>query len=261
MRYKICCLDLDGTLLNSQGEISKRTVDAVLKSGMEILLVSGRHYSDIIDIARKLEMDDENILICSDGLYISDCAGNAAVIGEYLSAKDICILAKAAGFTKALVVTSTGDVFITNNILEYLKKRLVNILHKRSLKVVLGFKKISEDLKIEKIVVNGCRELEKYSDEYRIQKLKEGRYEVLSKGVSKFNALMILQNSWKVDFEYLLYFGDDQNDLECFTNLKHCVAMGNATEEIKKNAMYITKSNDQDGVAYALETINQWALG
>ena len=50
-----------------------------------------------------------------------------------------------------------------------------------------------------------------------------------------------------------LCFGDFVNDLDMFRVCKFSVAMGNACDEIKKNANFITYSNDNNGVAYFLD--------
>lgn len=50
----------------------------------------------------------------------------------------------------------------------------------------------------------------------------------------------------------VLYFGDDTNDMECFKNLNHCIAMGNAHPGIKELAWMITDDCDNDGIANAI---------
>lgn len=49
-----------------------------------------------------------------------------------------------------------------------------------------------------------------------------------------------------------MYFGDDDNDMDCFQNLSHTVAMGNAIDKVKKVAEYIVDSNNEGGVVQGL---------
>lgn len=48
-------------------------------------------------------------------------------------------------------------------------------------------------------------------------------------------------------------FGDGQNDIPMFESVGYSVVMGNATDDVKKYADYVTKLNSEDGVAYAIE--------
>ena len=60
MKYKLLVLDVDGTLLNSQKEISSHTLSALLKAqhmGIHIVLASGRSTNGVMPIAKKLELD------------------------------------------------------------------------------------------------------------------------------------------------------------------------------------------------------------
>lgn len=63
--YKLLALDLDGTLLNSYGEVSeenKKWIKKAKQKGVEIVLTSGRMASSVIGIAKEIET--ENYIIC-----------------------------------------------------------------------------------------------------------------------------------------------------------------------------------------------------
>lgn len=80
---------------------------------------------------------------------------------------------------------------------------------------------------------------------------KDG-YDVVLKGINKGVGLQELMNYLKLDKDEVACFGDNFNDLEMMQVAGHPIAMGNAIEEVKKAAEYITTASDQDGIYHAL---------
>jgi len=78
---------------------------------------------------------------------------------------------------------------------------------------------------------------------------------IMSSGVSKGNAIKELAEKSNIDLKQIIAFGDNYNDLEMFNTVGFTVAMGNAVEELKAISSFVTLSNDESGVAYALENI------
>ncbi|ORX81058.1 hypothetical protein BCR32DRAFT_233024 [Anaeromyces robustus] len=72
---------------------------------------------------------------------------------------------------------------------------------------------------------------------------------------NKGQGIKLLKKLLDISSEHILCFGDGNNDLTMFDESKYGIAMGNAIEALKNKACYITKSNAEDGVAYALEKI------
>ena len=73
------------------------------------------------------------------------------------------------------------------------------------------------------------------------------------KGMSKFAAIEKLRVRLGLRKEEIAVFGDDVNDMEMLSNYPNSVAMGNAVPRVKEIAAHITKTNDEDGIAYALK--------
>ena len=92
--YKYFAFDLDGTLLNSNNEIPNETVNYLIKQKEKIILVSGRHYHQIVRFARILQLSESDYIICSDGLYIYNGIGKLIKRMNYLSVKDAYFLLK-----------------------------------------------------------------------------------------------------------------------------------------------------------------------
>jgi Cof subfamily protein (haloacid dehalogenase superfamily) len=80
-------------------------------------------------------------------------------------------------------------------------------------------------------------------------------YDVIAKGVSKAVGMEHLLKHFNKTWEDVIAFGDSMNDYEIMSHAGFSVAMGNASEKLKKIADFITKDIDDDGIAYALRNI------
>ena len=79
--------------------------------------------------------------------------------------------------------------------------------------------------------------------------------EITKKGATKGKGLHILADLLNIPMEQTMACGDTQNDLDIIQAAAIGVAMGNATEEVKQAADFVTLSNEEDGVAYAIRTL------
>ncbi|HZK20140.1 MAG TPA: HAD-IIB family hydrolase, partial [Treponemataceae bacterium] len=77
--------------------------------------------------------------------------------------------------------------------------------------------------------------------------------EVLPAGTTKANTLDHLSRYLKIDKTRIMCFGDYMNDYDMIKKCPHGVAMGNALNEVKEVAWYVTRTNDECGIAHALE--------
>ena len=73
------------------------------------------------------------------------------------------------------------------------------------------------------------------------------------KGVSKASALLRIGEKLGISTEEMMAFGDAENDMEMIKTVKYGIAMGNAMESLKKAAWDVTDTNDQMGIAKALD--------
>ena len=79
--------------------------------------------------------------------------------------------------------------------------------------------------------------------------------ELNAAAASKGNALTILCRHLNIDIQKTMAFGDGGNDISMLLAAGYAVAMANGTDEIKAVADYVTQSNDEDGVARAIEKL------
>ncbi|MFC5452551.1 HAD hydrolase family protein [Paenibacillus aestuarii] len=119
-------------------------------------------------------------------------------------------------------------------------------------------KDIISSLSPTKILVHGYSSwrdvIEQFSDHVNVIATDGGALvQIMHKLASKEDAVQWVLNDIGVKAENVMVFGDDFNDLGLFHKCGFPIAMGNAIIELKKCAKHITKSNDNDGVAVALE--------
>ena len=77
--------------------------------------------------------------------------------------------------------------------------------------------------------------------------------DVIPSGINKGRLIALLSQRLRVPREEILVLGDMENDLEMFRMAGFAVAMGNAADAVKRAAQAVTLSNDEDGVAAAIE--------
>ena len=121
--YKIIAIDIDGTLLNSYGEISKENKEAIKlakQKGSEIVLTSGRMSSSVISIAKEIEAD--NYIICGNGAIAYDLKNKKILYNECISKEKIMQIIK---------ICDENNIYYTLNTEKYIisKKLNYNLLY------------------------------------------------------------------------------------------------------------------------------------
>ena len=80
-------------------------------------------------------------------------------------------------------------------------------------------------------------------------------YDVADINTSKGNAVKMVCKALDIDLKDTISIGDDYNDVSMFEVTGASIAMGNANEEVKKKAKYVTLTNNEEGVALVLENL------
>ena len=256
--------DMDGTVLNSKGEISEENINAIKKSGLPFTLVSARSPQKMENIINTLGID---------GIHISF---NGALIFEKKNNEKIILYRQPLDFTVAgnLVLDSrdkfpsTGislydelnwniDIETDEIIGEYnIVKVAYNIIdfkeYFKEEKDIYKVSLIEYDNEIFEKIVDYVQK--KYSnEELTFQRSLNGYLEITHLNAKKSIGIEIISNLEKLNKNELAAFGDGQNDIPMFESVGYSVVMGNATDDVKKYADYVTKSNNEDGVAHAIE--------
>lgn len=254
-------IDLDGTLLDSNKVIKESTIKKIQElkdNGKFVVLVSGRHYWEMIPYIKQMKLSEEDYAISCDGGYIYSCDDSLLWRCQPLGLSDIKRVRSLVPHENLLLVTDKTNYQIVPNFIPFFKSYILYFVG-RSSKVFYGTPHPKAGIKdIEKIVCYNRKRIDaikELSDSYTVHDLEEGRIEILSYGINKYSTLCVLHEIKGVDLNKMIYFGNDYNDLECFENLKHCVAMGDSPIELKEKAIYVTNTCDDEGVLKAIEKL------
>ncbi|AWW98483.1 Cof-type HAD-IIB family hydrolase [Oenococcus oeni] len=265
MSIKLVAIDVDATLLNSRNELTKHTIDTLKEAiamGTKIVITSGRPLPGTEPYYAKLGIDkkDDQYAINYNGATIRTTSGRmiseaTLTIKDY---KDIYSLANKIGVK---IQAETADCIYTPYLSapKYTKyeQKLTNakIRHVR----MQDLKKSDVIAKImfidePEIISRVKKELPAWVyDRFNVVPSSPVYIEFIDKKVSKGNAVRTLAEKLGIDISQVMAIGDQGNDLSMIEAVGVGVAMGNGIDDLKSIAQFVTKSNDEDGVAYAVE--------
>ena len=284
--YKLIAMDIDGTLLNSYGEVSlknKEAIELALKKNIEVVLTSGRMPKAILPIANEIKAD--KYIISGNGAAIYDVQNDKIIYNSYLTKKKVLEIIDICEKNSMFYNVYTNDVILTKslsyNILFYhnenkrnpedkkIKINIVDDIYKYVeeygkedfLKVTICdndkfvFRSIMNKMKnIKNVdvleVAHMSRKIIRHgSEEHEIAYYYT---EITNKNVNKWTALKELLQLLGIKKEELITIGDNVNDKEMIENAGLGIVTGNASPEMKKIADETVASNNEDGVAEAI---------
>jgi len=258
--YKLVAIDLDDTLLNDEGLISEENRAAVRRAeqaGIKVVIESGRSYASTKQYIRDLALPD--LTVSLNGAYIQDPADDRLVAGFPVD-KGIAqqILKDIEPFRVHLNFYSGEKVYCqgrTEQALMYARMNRIEIDY------VDSFEELSREKAPGKLLLNDdpeklkeIKELleKKYKDQINIVFSKPYFLEITDKAASKGAALLKVAEMYGIDPSEVIAIGDSENDLSMIRNAGLGIAVANAQEDIKRAADYVTLSNNDGGVAYAI---------
>jgi len=256
---KLIVADLDDTLLNARLEITKEIKEAVSlarEKGVRFTIATGRMFRSALPYAMELKI--ELPLITYQGALIKD-----PLSGEILHHRRIKLDIAQEIAREAEELDYHLNAYIDD---ELLVKKLTpegeyyQDIAKVPLKVVGSLTKNLTDAPTKLLVIKEEEQLiplqdkwqEKYGQVLYLTRSKPNFLEVMAKGADKGSGVRLLANSLGIAREEILVIGDSYNDLEMFSYGGISVAMGNARREIQLRADYVTGTNEESGVAKAI---------
>ena len=260
---KVLVLDLDGTLTNSQKEVTDKTLEAVIKmqqQGHKVVIATGRPTPGAVPIAKKLKLDQFGGFIASfNGGQITDCKTNEVIYQQTLPANIVPELFKLAeeinigliSYDKAgIIAADRPDKYIDleariNHLPVSYKKNIIEYID-FPLNKCLGT--AEPEIAPEKEAAFKA----KFGDRINVSRSEPFFIEITPKGIDKAASLEHLCEIIGSSRENMIACGDGFNDISMIKYAGVGVAMSNAQEEVKAAADYITASNDDDGVAQVI---------
>lgn len=274
---KILCLDIDGTLFNSQKNISEKTKEGLInfqKQGNRIILASGRPTQGIMHIAYELEMEAyHGLLISYNGSQVYDLTTKEVVFNQAISIEDSKkVIHHCKQFDQLHIMVDYEDSFYVEDVYDCMIQKDGKPFNIIQYEAREGHMLLKEVWDLEDFVYFPTNKILTTADPSYLQKhyqeiskpFKENLnsmftadfyYEFTAKGIDKAKALSFIQEKYGLDSKDMIAFGDGQNDQTMLQFAGIGIAMENAVESLKEVADLITKSCDDDGIIYALEEL------
>ena len=286
--YKLIAIDIDGTLINSYGEITNENKNAVKKAneaGINVILASGRNYATIQSFSNDLNLN--KYAICGNGSSIYDIKNNKVIYEKTLSKEKvldiikICeensiyyniytekeILAKSLNYNVLYYYKENLDkeeknkthIKIVEDLYKYLEERNEKIIkiticdnNKSIFNSILKKLKTIDDIEVLEVSHMSRKIIRQGTEEVPIEYFYT---EISAKNVDKWYAIQMLAEKLNIKKEEIVAIGDNVNDEKMIKEAGLGIAMGQSSPKITKISNYITNNNNEEGVANALKHI------
>lgn len=265
MSYKIIFTDLDDTLLNSEKKISPIDKEAIMRAqeaGIKFVLASGRPTFAMYDLAKELELEKYGSFILSfNGSIITDCKSGENIFEASLTKEDLHLMYDFAKENGVHILTYIDDEVVSESESEYIDVE-VN-LTKMPHNIVSNFKEAVNKSAVKCMLLEEPSYLKsveeklkaKYGDRYSIAISKPFFLEVTKLGIDKGVALRKLVDKLGLKIEESIAVGDSYNDLPMLKAAGLAACVENANEDIKKVCSFVSKSNNDGGMAYLIDKL------
>ncbi|MBS1787254.1 MAG: HAD family phosphatase [Acidobacteria bacterium] len=272
MPFKLIALDIDGTLLTARGEITPRTSQAINQArtlGVQVVLVTGRRFSSARELVLRLELDIP--LVSHNGALTKNIETLEVVDFHPLDdgiAREVIQFGREHGVD---MICNDDPHGLGTMVIEGISPdnkalhRYLNLYRSSVVEVpdLLGY---VQSPPIQLTVSGRCDPTEEFESKLReatagrvqIFKTRYRSYDltildVLSMTASKGESLATIAARHSIAREEIMAIGDNHNDLTMLQYAGLGVVMGNAEDELKQMGFEQTASNEEDGVALAIE--------
>lgn len=262
MEYKLLAIDMDDTLLSKGITISARTQQAIksaVAKGIKVVIATGRMHSSALPHLKDLGLKEE--VITYNGALLKELKSGKTILHQPVPldiCQEIIKIVKEKDLHLNLYI---NDILYVNKLgfgAEYyeklsgikpvlIKEDLEEFVTEPSTKLLI----VEEDLDKVKEIQNRLES--QFDDILNITRSKDTFIEMMNKDVSKGNTLAKLVKRLNLEAKDIIAVGDSYNDIDMIEYAGLGVAVANAREAVKEKADYITKSNDEDGVAELIE--------
>lgn len=262
MKFDLVAVDLDGTILGADNQVSPR-VEAVLKAvqdrGVNVTIATGRMFMSARRFAEQLRI--ETPIICYQGAQVR-LPTTGETISEALVPMDVALrviqYCRQNGYHINAFrgddvfmeeLTESGKFYLGLSGVEgTVVGNLAEWLPGDVLKLVI----VTDEPTTVTIIDDLSRE---FGDQLNVTRSYPIFAETISPRASKGRALTELAAHLGIPIERVMGIGDNLNDLDLVVTAGYGVAMGNGAPEVKARADYVTDDVDNDGVATALEKL------
>lgn len=285
--YRMIAVDLDGTMLNSYGEVTentKRVIKQTIQKGTEVIIASGRSIDSIKGIAQ--EIGSSKYMIAGNGAVVYDIKNEKIIYEKYIPKNKALDIIKICEQNSIYYNVYTNKSIIADslryNVLYYYKENLKKEDSKKThITLVDNVKKYVEEMKDEKImkifICDSTKSIfnsivKKFTEIQDIEILdvshmsrkiiKHGTVEIpieyyyteiSMQNVDKWYALEFLIDKLGIKKEEVIAIGDNTNDKKMIEEAGLGIIMKGSTPAVTEVADFVTDDNNNEGVAKAIE--------
>ena len=278
MAIKAIAMDIDGTLTNDQKVISPRTRERLLQAqseGIKLILASGRPSQGLKRLAHELELDThDGLLVCFNGACVIDAQTDEVLYENAMPADELQrLLAHLKNFNVIPWISQGEDLFVEDayrcmltlpdgsqkNIVKYERDACDLKIHE-----VASLSDVAASMPVDKLLTAGDPDYlqahyqemyEPFTGTLSGMFTADWYFEYTAPGIDKAVALTGALGKLGIDASEVVAFGDGQNDRSMLAWAGTGVAMANAVDETKAVAQMVTLSNNEDGIAVALDKL------
>lgn len=265
MKYKLIVLDVDGTMLNSNREVTKRTVQTlrrVQQMGIKVALASGRPTYGILPLARRIDLDVyEGYIISYNGAQVMEAKDGQIIFERRIDPQMVPYIEKKARKMGLTMAYYDGNEVVSDDISNphVVDEAQMNGMSLRQDEMIsVGMDDWPSEIMLVSDDEQALNSLEQHMQRHLagvMDTIHSNPYylEIVGYQVGKSYAMSALVQKMGIQMSEVLAIGDGAADINMIQMAGTGVAMGNATEGVRRCADFTTLSNDEDGAAVAIE--------
>lgn len=253
MDVRAIFIDMDGTLLSASNKISRRNMQAIyrlINQGVKVFLATGRHYE--ITAPYHKEIGLRTPMICLNGAAIHDAETGSAIQTKILRLNEERFHHLTAENPCNVIIHTANGVYCKeiNEEIDYwtnvgkIQPQYIGDLRQANYQDVLKYSVRTGVPNPELSIL--------FKKEAEVINWDDG-FELVAPNVSKWSAIKSLLHAFRISPHEVAAIGDGPNDIEMLRQVGIGVAMGNASEEVKAAANFITGHHENDGLAEFIE--------
>lgn len=257
-KLKAVFIDIDGTIYNSNAQVTEYTKNVIYKlkeKGIYSILCSGRTNISVCNVSK--EAKASKYVIGANGAIVYDYEDNIEIYSSVIEKRDVekvwnfCEKEHFGLILEAKYKRYSNSYVYKGSTKEHIKiKNIEEIDNDKIFQMVIVNVDIKKRNIVEDMIVNEERvKIANYGFEGNKLYFFDINNKNIDKGIGIYNILKYLS----IEKENTICFGDGLNDYAMFRECGLSIAMGNAQQELKDMANYITSTNDEDGVAKFIE--------
>lgn len=258
---KLIALDLDGTLLNSQHQITdraRRAINMAQALGIRVMLATGKTFYSARQLVSELKLTTPSVFGQGTLIYNPDGTIRRQITLPPDVLRRIIPFAESRG---ACVSAYSGETILVR---QPDPRADLTRYHEPAPTVVGSLINAMNTYPINKLIIAANDPRQTKALMWQAQQMLGAsavltvsavgnQFEVLPREVSKGRGVAAVARDLGIDLSHVMAIGDAENDLEMLELVGMGIAMGNAPDNVKAVARYVTTTNDEDGVAEALE--------